>query len=65
MYLSKSGEKTIGKQAIKEFLPMQSGDVYKTYAEVSDLINDFDFKPNTTIEEGLKKFIDWFRDYYQ
>jgi len=65
MHFIETLEKTIGKQAKKVFLPMQSGDVYKTYADVSDLINDFDFKPNTTIEEGLKKFIDWYRDYYQ
>ena len=43
---------------------MQPGDVYETYADVRDLMEDFGFKPSTTIEEGLKKFADWFLDYY-
>ena len=57
-------EKCLGKEAKKEFLPMQPGDVYQTYADVSDLIKDFDFKPKTTIEEGLSKFTEWFFNYY-
>ncbi len=57
-------ERQIGKTARKEFLPMQAGDVYQTYADVSDLIADFDFRPNTSIEVGLKRFVDWYRDYY-
>jgi len=57
-------EKIIGKEAQKEFLPMQPGDVYQTCADVSELINDFDFKPNTTIEEGLQKFVDWYLNFY-
>ena len=44
---------------------MQPGDVYQTYADVSDLIRDFDFKPSTTIEEGLTKFVEWYRGYYK
>ena len=64
MYFVETLEKIIGKQARKEFLPMQPGDVYQTYADVSDLMNDFDFKPDTTIEEGLQKFVDWYRMYY-
>ncbi|MCH3918203.1 MAG: NAD-dependent epimerase/dehydratase family protein [Spirochaetia bacterium] len=47
-----------------EFLPMQPGDVYKTYADVDDLIKDFGFKPSTTIEEGLAKFVAWYKEYY-
>ncbi|MFI3212533.1 MAG: GDP-mannose 4,6-dehydratase [Eubacteriales bacterium] len=58
-------EKCLGKEAVKEFLPMQPGDVYQTYADVSDLMEDFDFKPSTTIEEGLSKFVEWFKEYYQ
>ncbi len=58
-------EKYLGKEAKKEFLPMQPGDVYQTYADVSELMKDFDFKPDTPIEEGLKKFVEWFRDYYK
>ncbi len=57
-------EKSLGKEAKKEFLPMQPGDVYQTYADVSDLIRDFDFKPSTSIEEGLGKFAEWFMKYY-
>lgn len=57
-------EKHLGKEANKEFLPMQPGDVYQTYADVTDLMNDFDFKPSTSIDEGLGKFIEWFKNYY-
>lgn len=58
-------EQAIGKTAKKEFLPMQPGDVYQTYADVSELERDFDFKPATTIEEGLGKFAEWYKDYYK
>lgn len=58
-------ERCLGKEAKKEFLPMQPGDVYETYADVTDLMHDFDFKPSTTIEEGLSRFAEWFLDYYK
>lgn len=58
-------ERCLGKEAKKEFLPMQPGDVYETYADVTDLMRDFDFKPSTTIEEGLSRFAEWFLDYYK
>lgn len=57
-------EKCLGREAKKEYLPMQPGDVYQTYADVSDLIRDFDFKPSTSIEEGLSRFAEWFLPYY-
>jgi len=57
-------EKALGMTAKKEFLPMQPGDVYQTYADVDDLMRDFDFKPSTPIEVGLQKFVDWYRGYY-
>lgn len=57
-------EQQLGKTAEKEFLPMQPGDVYQTYADVSELERDFDFKPETTIEEGLGKFVAWYKEYY-
>ena len=57
-------EKALGITAKKEFLPMQPGDVYQTYADVDDLIRDFDFKPSTPIEVGLSKFVEWYREYY-
>jgi UDP-glucuronate 4-epimerase len=45
-------------------LPIQPGDVESTYADVSDLINDLGYKPNTSIEEGISKFVDWYREFY-
>ncbi|MCL2051984.1 MAG: GDP-mannose 4,6-dehydratase [Lachnospiraceae bacterium] len=56
-------ENYLGKKAIREFQPMQPGDVKKTYADVDDLVSDFDFKPNTSIEEGLLKFVNWYKEY--
>ena len=64
MYFIETLEKAIGKTAEKEFLPMQPGDVYQTYADVSELEKDFDFKPSTSIEEGLGKFAKWYFEYY-
>ena len=58
-------EKHLNKEAIKEFLPLQPGDVPKTYANVDDLINDVGFKPDTSIDEGIKKFVEWYRNFYQ
>ena len=64
MYFIETLEKTIGKTAEKEFLPMQPGDVYQTYADVSELQKDFDFKPSTSIEDGLGRFAKWYFEYY-
>lgn len=58
-------EKALGISATKEFLPMQPGDVYQTYADVDELIKDFDFKPTTTIETGLANFAKWYKEYYE
>lgn len=57
-------EKALGKEAKKVLLPMQPGDVKVTYADVTDLMNDFGFKPSTSIEEGIGKFAKWFKEYY-
>lgn len=57
-------EGIINEPAKKEFLPMQPGDVYQTYADVDDLIKDFNFKPNTSLKEGLSKFAKWYKEYY-
>ncbi|MBE6050952.1 MAG: NAD-dependent epimerase/dehydratase family protein [Clostridium sp.] len=57
-------EGIINSPAEKELLPMQPGDVYQTYADVTDLVNDFGFKPSTTIEEGLSKFAKWYKEFY-
>ncbi len=56
-------ERCLGKTAKKEFLPMQAGDVYQTYADITQLEEDFEFRPDTPIEEGLKRFTDWFLSY--
>ncbi|MDE6606337.1 MAG: NAD-dependent epimerase [Lachnospiraceae bacterium] len=58
-------ERQLGMEAKKEYLPMQPGDVYRTYADVSELMEDFAFKPDTSIEEGLGKFVKWFKEYYK
>lgn len=65
MYFIETLEKAIGKEARKEFLPMQPGDVYQTYADVAPLVEKFGFKPSTTIEEGLGKFAEWYKEYYK
>ncbi len=57
-------EKATGRTAEKNFLPMQPGDVLATYADVDDLMRDAGFTPDTPIEEGVQKFVDWYRDYY-
>lgn len=57
-------EDCIGKKAKKEYYPMQPGDVYQTYADVTDLIHDFSFYPDTPLKEGLTKFIDWYKNFY-
>ena len=57
-------EEVITQPAKKEFLPMQPGDVYQTYADVSELIRDFDFKPDTPIEKGLGEFAKWYKAFY-
>ena len=64
MYFVEILEKELGKTAQKEFLPMQQGDVYQTYADVSELTKDFGFKPSTSLQEGLAEFVKWFRVYY-
>lgn len=58
-------EEKIGKCAKKEYLPMQAGDVYQTYADVQELIDDFEYKPETNIEKGLEQFVNWYRWYYK
>ena len=58
-------EKALGKKANKNMLPLQPGDVPATYADVDDLVNDVGFKPATPVEEGVQRFVDWYRDYYK
>ena len=58
-------EEAIGVKAKIEYLPMQPGDVYRTYADISELEKDFGFRPQTDIRTGLKKFAEWYKDYYK
>jgi len=58
-------EKALGKKAEKEFLPLQAGDVPETYANVDDLVEQFKYKPNTSIEDGINSFVSWYRDYFK
>ncbi len=58
-------EEKLGKKAEKIFMDMQPGDVLRTYADVSDLEKDINFKPKTSIEEGLDKFVGWYKEYYK
>ncbi|MDF1875742.1 NAD-dependent epimerase [Sulfurimonas sp. SAG-AH-194-I05] len=58
-------EKKIGKKAEKNMLPIQAGDVPSTYADVSDLIADLNYKPKTTIEEGINNFVDWYVEFFK
>ena len=57
-------EDCLGKKAEKNLLPMQPGDVPATYADIEDLVRDTGFHPATTLEEGIPKFVEWYRDYY-
>lgn len=58
-------ESALGQEAEKIYLDMQPGDVLRTYADVSDLEKDINFKPSTSIEDGLQKFVDWYKEYYE
>ena len=58
-------EKALGKTAEKEILPLQAGDVPETYANVDDLVEQFDYKPTTSVEEGISRFVSWYRDYFK
>lgn len=57
-------ERAAGRQAVKNFLPMQAGDVVATYADVADLKRDVGFEPSTPLAEGIEKFVAWYRGYY-
>ncbi|MDD4070781.1 MAG: NAD-dependent epimerase [Desulfobacterales bacterium] len=57
-------ENALGKQARKEFLDLQPGDVIDTYAEIDDFVRDIGFKPETPIETGISRFVDWYKSYY-
>ncbi|MGG3466308.1 NAD-dependent epimerase/dehydratase family protein [Neobacillus pocheonensis] len=58
-------EEQLGKKAVMNLLPMQPGDVLETYADIEDLVNDINYKPITSVEEGIRKFVEWYKDYYK
>jgi UDP-glucuronate 4-epimerase len=58
-------EQALGKKAIREYLPLQPGDVPNTYADVSTLINAVDYRPNTPVRVGISRFVEWYREYFQ
>src|SRR3989440_5087484 len=57
-------EKELGRKAVKDMLPMQPGDVMETYADTGDLMRDVDFKPQTSLEDGIRDFVAWYRGHY-
>jgi UDP-glucuronate 4-epimerase len=58
-------ENALGKKAEKIFLPLQPGDVPDTYADVNDLVDQFNYKPSTTVDEGIAQFTRWYLEYYE
>jgi len=64
MSFIKEIEKNLNKKAVINFMEMQAGDVTETWANVDDLINDFNYKPETTVESGLNEFVKWYLEYY-
>ncbi|MFT7032785.1 MAG: UDP-glucuronate 4-epimerase [Cyclobacteriaceae bacterium] len=64
-YFIETIEKCLGKKAIKNYMPIQKGDVPRTYANVDDLMNDVGYKPNTSLEYGIGQFIEWYKIYYK
>jgi UDP-glucuronate 4-epimerase len=64
LYFIETLEKSLGMKAKKNFLPMQAGDVPATYADVDDLMRDVGFRPATPIEEGITRFVAWYRSYH-
>ncbi len=58
-------ESALGKQAQKKLMPMQPGDVVATYADVSDLERDIGFRPSTPLEAGVRRMVDWYREFYR
>ena len=57
-------ENALGKKAKKNFMPMQDGDVVSTYADVSGLMEDFGYKPDTDLKDGIGEFVRWYREFY-
>jgi len=60
----KAIEEALGMEAEKNFMPLQAGDVPATSADVEDLVRDVNYKPDTAVEDGVARFVAWYRDYY-
>jgi UDP-glucuronate 4-epimerase len=60
----KAIEDSLGKTAQKEFLPMQPGDVPRTEADVTDLVENLGYKPDTPVQKGIESFIEWYKSYF-
>lgn len=58
-------EKALGMKAEKRLLPLQAGDVPDTYADVKELVEQFDYKPSTTVEQGIRQFVAWYKEYFK
>ena len=58
-------EEALGRTAIKELLPLQPGDVPDTYADVSELVEQFHYQPATTVKDGIQQFVSWYSNYYR
>ena len=65
MYFIEILENNLNKKAVKNFLPLQPGDVPATYANVDALVESIDYSPSTSIEDGIKKFVNWYMSYYK
>ena len=57
-------EESLGRKAVKNFLPLQPGDVPATWADVNDLVENLDYKPNTDIKVGVRRFVEWYKEFY-
>ena len=64
MHYIETLEQCLGKKAQKDLLPLQPGDVPDTYADVQDLVSDLGYKPDTSVEQGVANFVDWYMSYY-
>ena len=58
-------ESQVGKKGNKVFMDIQPGDVAKTWADVKDLIRDYDYQPNTPVKSGIADFVKWYKEFYQ
>ncbi len=65
MHYIETLEQCLGRTAEKQLLPLQPGDVPDTYADVSDLVEELGYRPSTSVEDGISRFVDWYRGYYQ